>query len=212
MYGWFGKALRVDLGSGKISEEEINGKDLENWIGGRGLGALTIAREVRADCDPLGGENKLVFAAGPLTGTRVSGSGRFSASAKSPLTGTIFDSNSGGTWGVKLKKSGCDMLIVEGRSAVPVYLTIDGDSVHIREAGKLWGADGKPGADTNEIVAILEKVLAKDANHPGANHYYIHALEASPHPEKALAAAGPVIVEAAVDGSGYDNLVARSYK
>jgi hypothetical protein len=54
---------------------------------------------------------------------------------------------------------------------------------------KLWGADGKPGADTNEIVALLDKVLAKDINHPGANHYYIHALEASPHPEKALAAA-----------------------
>jgi tetratricopeptide (TPR) repeat protein len=54
---------------------------------------------------------------------------------------------------------------------------------------KLWAADGKPGPDTNEIVAILERVLAKDANHPGANHYYIHAVEASPHPEKALAAA-----------------------
>jgi tetratricopeptide (TPR) repeat protein len=54
---------------------------------------------------------------------------------------------------------------------------------------KLWSADGKPGPDTSEIVAILERVLAKDPNHPGANHYYIHALEASPHPEKALAAA-----------------------
>ena len=54
---------------------------------------------------------------------------------------------------------------------------------------KLWTADGKPGPDTNEIVAILERVLAKDPNHPGANHYYIHAVESSPHPEKALAAA-----------------------
>lgn len=54
---------------------------------------------------------------------------------------------------------------------------------------KLWGSDGKPGPDTNEIVSILERVLAKDVNHPGANHYYIHAMEASPHPEKALAAA-----------------------
>lgn len=54
---------------------------------------------------------------------------------------------------------------------------------------KLWDAAGKPGPDTNEIVALLDKVMAKDINHPGANHYYIHALEASPHPEKALAAA-----------------------
>lgn len=63
------------------------------------------------------------------------------------------------------------------------------ESLMNKNPWKLWGADGKPGADTNEIVAILDKVLAKDPNHPGANHYYIHALEASPHPEKALAAA-----------------------
>ena len=56
-------------------------------------------------------------------------------------------------------------------------------------AWKLWGRDGKPAAGTLEIVATLEAVLARNPQHPGANHYYIHALEASPHPEKALAAA-----------------------
>ncbi|WP_394834815.1 hypothetical protein LVJ94_50795 [Pendulispora rubella] len=54
---------------------------------------------------------------------------------------------------------------------------------------KLWGADGKPAPGTEEIVATLEAVLAKDPNHPGANHYYIHAVEASPHPEKAVPSA-----------------------
>jgi tetratricopeptide (TPR) repeat protein len=53
----------------------------------------------------------------------------------------------------------------------------------------LWTNDGKPQPGTGEILATLERVLAKDPSHPGANHYYIHALEASPHPEKALAAA-----------------------
>ena len=67
--------------------------------------------------------------------------------------------------------------------------TLTAEALMNKTPWKLWTADGKPGPDTNEIVAILERVLAKDPNHPGANHYYIHALEASPHPEKALAAA-----------------------
>jgi tetratricopeptide (TPR) repeat protein len=67
--------------------------------------------------------------------------------------------------------------------------TLYAEALMNKNPWKLWAADGTPGPDTNEIVAILERVLAKDVNHPGANHYYIHALEASPHPEKALAAA-----------------------
>ena len=67
--------------------------------------------------------------------------------------------------------------------------TLYAEALMNKNPWKLWTTDGKPGPDTNEIVAILERVLAKDANHPGANHYYIHAMEASPHPEKALAAA-----------------------
>jgi tetratricopeptide (TPR) repeat protein len=54
---------------------------------------------------------------------------------------------------------------------------------------KLWTPEGKPAPHTEEIVATLEGVLARNPNHPGANHYYIHATEASPHPEKALASA-----------------------
>ena len=52
---------------------------------------------------------------------------------------------------------------------------------------KLWSADGKPAEGTEEIVAVLESVLKRNPNHPGAIHYYIHAVEASPHPERALA-------------------------
>src|SRR5256886_7003166 len=52
---------------------------------------------------------------------------------------------------------------------------------------QLWGVDGKPNEGTEEIVAVLESVLKRNPNHPGAIHYYIHAVEASPHPERALA-------------------------
>ena len=54
---------------------------------------------------------------------------------------------------------------------------------------KLWTLDGKPHEGTDEIVRILESVLRRDPNHAGANHYYIHAVEASPHPERALPSA-----------------------
>lgn len=56
-------------------------------------------------------------------------------------------------------------------------------------AWKLWTPEGKPAPGTEEIVAKLEAVLARDPQHPGANHYYVHTIEASPHPEKATASA-----------------------
>lgn len=85
------------------------------------------------------------------------------------------------------------------------------ESLMNKNPWKLWDAAGKPGADTNEIVAVLERVLAKDVNHPGANHYYIHALEASPHPEKALAAANRL--GGMMPGAGHlDHMPAHIYQ
>lgn len=67
--------------------------------------------------------------------------------------------------------------------------TLYAESMMNLNAWKLWSLDGKPAPGTTEIVATLEKVLKKDPQHPGANHYYIHAMEASPHPEAAVASA-----------------------
>jgi tetratricopeptide (TPR) repeat protein len=67
--------------------------------------------------------------------------------------------------------------------------TLYAESLMNIHAWKLWTADGKPEQGTEEIVATLESVLKHDPQHPGANHYYVHAMEASPHPEKAVAAA-----------------------
>jgi hypothetical protein len=67
--------------------------------------------------------------------------------------------------------------------------TLTAEAMMNTNAWKLWQLDGTPAPGTEAIVARLEAVLAKDPNHPGANHYYIHAMEASPHPEKAVAAA-----------------------
>ncbi|MBS0389118.1 MAG: hypothetical protein JSR15_11620, partial [Proteobacteria bacterium] len=67
--------------------------------------------------------------------------------------------------------------------------TLYAESLMNVNAWKLWGADGQPAAGTPQIVATLEAVLARHPLHPGANHYYIHTLEASPHPGQALASA-----------------------
>jgi tetratricopeptide (TPR) repeat protein len=67
--------------------------------------------------------------------------------------------------------------------------TFYAESLMTINAWKLWDAQGKPGPDTPQIVATLESVIARDPHHAGANHYYVHAIEASPHPEKALESA-----------------------
>ncbi|MGD0695276.1 MAG: hypothetical protein ABSB82_10520 [Terriglobia bacterium] len=67
--------------------------------------------------------------------------------------------------------------------------TIYAESMMDLRPWQLWTLDGKPAEDTNEIIAVLESVLKRDPQHIGANHYYIHAVEASPHPERALVSA-----------------------
>jgi aldehyde:ferredoxin oxidoreductase len=83
-------------------------------LGGRGLTSTIVAAEVPPTCHPLGPNNKLVFAPGLLTGTPAAQSGRLSAGAKSPLTGTIKESNSGGTAAQMLARLGIKALIIEG--------------------------------------------------------------------------------------------------
>jgi len=156
--GWYGKTLRVNLKSRAVFEEQIGQDILTGWLGGRGLGACIVDAEVPARCDALGPENKLVFASGPLTGMNIPGVSRFSASAKSPLTGTLIDSNAGGTWGLMLKRSGYDALIVEGESSEPVYLKIDDGHAEICPAGDLWGKD------TKQSSVMIQKSLGRGSS------------------------------------------------
>jgi aldehyde:ferredoxin oxidoreductase len=139
MNGWMGRNLRVDLSTGQTQVEPFDEGLARSYLGGRGLGARMLASEVGPTVQPLSLENRLVFATGPLTGTRVQTSGRFSVTTKSPLTGTILDANSGGTWGVTLKRAGYDALIVQGESERPVFLSIDEGGATLTDASTLWG-------------------------------------------------------------------------
>lgn len=139
MFGFMGKILRVNLTAGSISEEFIDEKDARSFLGGGGLATKYLFDELPKGVDPLGPANKLIFMTGPLTGTLSPSSGRFSAVSKSPLTGLWGHANSGGAWGVDLKKGGFDGLIVEGTSPKPVYLVIDDGHAELKSAENLWG-------------------------------------------------------------------------
>ena len=108
------KILRVNMTSGTVRYEKLP----EEWmfVGGRGLSARVLNREVSPGCDPLGPENKLIFASGPLAGTLAPQLGRLSLGAKSPITLGIKETNAGGPAAQKLDRLGIRAIVVEGRS------------------------------------------------------------------------------------------------
>ncbi len=140
MGGYCGKVLRVNLSSGRTSAEPLDLGAARKYIGGRGLGTYYLSREVSATVDALSPENKLILAAGPLTGSPAPAAGRYMAITRSPLTGTVACSNSGGAWGPELKFAGWDMVILEGKAPQPCYIGIRDDEVELRNAEHLWGS------------------------------------------------------------------------
>ncbi len=161
MFGYMGQILRVNLTNGKISAEALKEDDCKMYLGGSGLATKYLFDEVPKGADPLGADNKLIFMTGPLTGTESPSAGRYCIVAKSPLTSLWGDGNSGGTWGVYLKKSGFDGIIFEGISPKPVYMVIDDGKAELRDAKHLWGK----GID--ETYRMIKEELGEDFNVAG---------------------------------------------
>ncbi|HYF94894.1 MAG TPA: aldehyde ferredoxin oxidoreductase family protein [Symbiobacteriaceae bacterium] len=141
MYGWKGNILRINLTTGEIKKEFLDPQIARKFVGARGLGTYLYTQEVSPKVDPLSPENKLLFVTGPLTGTLATSAARFNVVTKSPLTGAIAASNSGGYWGAELKFAGYDAIILEGKADHPVYIWIEDETIEIRQAGDLWGHD-----------------------------------------------------------------------
>ncbi len=139
MNGWMGKTLTVDLTSGEISTAPLDMEMARQYLGGRGLGARLLWDLVGPEVDPLSPENVLIITTGPMTATGFQTSNRFSISTKSPLTGTVLDANSGGSWGMRFKRTGYDLMIIKGRAPKPVYIELSPESVSIEDASHLWG-------------------------------------------------------------------------
>lgn len=138
---------RVDLTNKNITKEEVPGNLAA--LGGRALTSTVIAEEVDPLCHALGPKNKLVFAPGLLSGTTAPSSGRLSVGAKSPLTGTIKESNAGGLAAIRFAKLGVKALIIEGQADSPVLLKVNKDGINIEDATDYIG---KANYELNKIL------------------------------------------------------------
>ena len=148
MYGWHGRLLRVNLTNGTICEETIPEEEARKYIGGRGLAIKYLMEGMNPRADPLSPENRLIFATGPLTATPAPTGNRYMVVTKSPLTGALANSNSGGIFPTVMKRSGYDLFIFEGRAEKPAYLFVDERQAELRDAAHLWGCDTHGTDDT----------------------------------------------------------------
>ena len=168
MYGWIGSILRINLTTGSIGKEVLDPATAHRFIGGRGLGSYIMSREVSPAIDPLSPGNKLIFAAGPLSGTNAPSASHWNIVTKGPLTGTIAASSSGGMFGAMLKYAGYDALIMEGRAEKPVYVWINDDKVEVRDALQLWGKTAPE--TTDQIRALTDEEASVSCIGPAGEH------------------------------------------
>ena len=136
---YYEKLARINLSTGEIKVEPLDLELAHKFIGGRGLGTKILYDEGVATVDPLSPENKLIYITGPMTGAAAPSTGRYMVVTKSPLTGMIACSNSGGIWGAKLKHAGWDAIIVEGQAPEWTYISIEDDKIQLLDAREYLG-------------------------------------------------------------------------
>lgn len=129
------KILRLDMRTGNSSYEDAD--ETYPMLGGRGLIAALLLKEIDPACDPLGDDNKLVICNGLMAGTLAATSGRLSLGGKSPLTGTIKEANAGGTAGLAMAKLGLRALVVSGSADGMRVLVVGQDHVRLDDADGL---------------------------------------------------------------------------
>ena len=137
--GYAGHQLRVDLNHWEARSEPIPEEMTRKYLGGAGYGARLLYDELPQNIDPLGPENIMLLATGPLSMSQIPGGGSLVLCFKSPLTRIWGESRVGGDVGPELKKAGFDYVIIKGRSAKPVYLIIRDGQWEFRDASHLVG-------------------------------------------------------------------------
>jgi len=138
-YGYRGKILHVDLTTGTTEIEQPDERFYRTYVGGSAMGAYYLLRHTPAQADPVGPENTLCLMTGVVVGASISGQSRVVATAKSPQTGLVGDSQAGGFLPAELKFAGFDGVVIRGKAERPVYLWIEDGDAEIRDAAHLWG-------------------------------------------------------------------------
>ena len=151
--GYVGRILHVNLTTASTSIEEPPEEFYRTYVGGSAMGTFYLFRNTPRGADPLGPENTLAVMLSPLTGVSISGQSRATATAMSPLSGLVGDSQAGGFWPAELKFAGFDGIVITGKSSKPVYLWIKDGQAELRDASHLWGKI------TGEVEAAIKKEL-----------------------------------------------------
>jgi aldehyde:ferredoxin oxidoreductase len=137
--GYAGKVLRINLTNRTSQEEPLPEQVARDFLGGTGFCIKYLYDEVKPGIDPMGPDNKLIFACGPFTGAGVPCASRMSVAAKSPLTGAVGLGLSGGHFPAEMKYAGWDAIIIEGKADKPTYVAVTGKNVRFRDAARCWG-------------------------------------------------------------------------
>ena len=141
MKGFYNRILSVNVSDQSHRIDILDDEIFEKHLGGRGLATKLLLKENPAGVEPLGPENNLIFATGPVSGTRIWGSCRYGVYTKSPQTHFYSESYSGGTLGDYMSGCGYDAVIIKGASRRPVWLEICDQGVQFHDARDLWGLD-----------------------------------------------------------------------
>jgi aldehyde:ferredoxin oxidoreductase len=139
--GYAGRILEIDLANRSFAFKPLDEAIARLYIGGKGYGTRLLYDMTEPGIDPLGPENPLIFATGPLNGSVAPQSNRFAVVCKSPLTGGIGNATCGGSFAYGMKRAGIDILIVKHQSERPVRIEIQGDRDEVKfiNAADLWG-------------------------------------------------------------------------
>ena len=138
-YGYNGKILRISLPEVAVSVDEPDETFYRTYLGGRGIGSYYLLKELKRGIEPLGEDNKLIFAASIITGAPSPALCRYSIVGKSPLTGGYGESEAGGWWGPALKLAGFDAIVLDGKAEKPIYIFIHDGTVQLKDAAHLRG-------------------------------------------------------------------------
>ncbi len=153
--GYTGRFLRVDLTNEAITEESFDAPTLRKWVGGSGIGAKVLYDEVPPGVDWYAPENRVIIAAGPLTGTAMAGSGTYSLVTKGPLTNGAASCQANGYFAAFMRLSGFDGIIIQGAASSWKWLHIHDGKAEIKDASPYVGLDTWQMQDA--VAAALSK-------------------------------------------------------
>ena len=141
MHGFYGRILKIDLNESKFGTEKLDDELLKKYLGGKGLASYLLYELNPPGIDPLHPDNCLIFATGPVAGSKIWGGSRYGVYTKSPQTGFYSESYSGGKAPEAIDSTGYDAIVIQGQCTKPTVLEIHPNEVVFHDAAELWGKE-----------------------------------------------------------------------